>query len=212
MPKGGKNRWPQHHWFEKSTAGCNSKVSRVDSIFIIFLSLSVILSAKTSQGAKLEFDEGASSASASVAMSVYAGAESDTDTWQDPAIVYDHSMAVYTAAGGTWASGSASIHSDVNDAYSDEDGYIDDAKLFEFVYNQHFVGCPFEDSEHNITPASFSVQLDASGNLYWNLVPSNPNEKEGDLVAIGFWDMYSNGSNSTNMIYHHVNFSQNLEM
>lgn len=173
----------------------------LNSVSILLFVLAVGLSNKISKGAKLEFDEQASSAIASASMSVYAGAESDTDTWQDPGIVYDHSMAVYTAAGGAWASGSASIHSDVNDAYSDEDGYIDDAKLFKFVYNQHFLAIPSEDANHHITPASFSVQLDASGNLYWNLLPTNPNEKEGDLVVIGFCDWSSLGSNSTNMIY-----------
>jgi pimeloyl-ACP methyl ester carboxylesterase len=175
--------------------------SCLNSVFILLFVLAIGLSNKVSKGAKLEFDEQASSAGVSVSMSVYAGTESDTDTWQDSGIVYDHNMAVYTAVGGAWSSGSASIHSDVSSAYSDEDWYIETTKLFEFVYNQHFWASPFEDANHQITPASFSVQLDASGNLYWNLLPTNPNEKEGDPVVIALWDWYGVGSNSGNMIY-----------
>ena len=174
----------------------------LNSVSILLFVLAIGLSNKVSKGAELEFDEQASSAGVSVSMSVYAGTESDEDVWEDTGILYNHTLSASAADSGAWASGSSSVHSDVNRAYSDdEDGDIDPTIIFEFIYNQHFSASPFEDANHHITPASFSVQLDASGNLYWNLLPTNPNEKEGDLVAIGLWDWYSVGSNSTNMTY-----------
>jgi hypothetical protein len=177
--------------------------SWLNSVSILFFVLAIGLSNKVSKGAKLEFDEQASSASASISMSVHAGTGSDEDVWEDTGILYNHTLSAYAAdSNGALASGSSSVHSDVNSAYSnDEDGYIDPTIIFEFIYNQHFSASPFEDANHHITPASFSVNLGASGNLYWNLLPSNPNEKEGDLVVIGLWDRGSVGATSTNMIY-----------
>jgi len=173
-------------------------------VCVIVSFLAIILPAQISKAVKLEFDQQSSSSTLSVSAHVYAGQNVDDDSWQTSDIVYDYSLAASAAETGAWSSASSSVHSDVNNAYSDEDGYIHQAKLSEFIYTLNFRACPFIDhssGEPVVTPAGFDAHVDVDGTLCWNLLPSNPQEKVGDTVLIALWDRYSAGGNSTNMTY-----------
>jgi len=168
----------------------------------VFVTFFVLSTSGTVQAVKIEFDNVNSTGSVSMAVSVFAGQNSDSDAWQYNGILYNNGVAAYTSNFGASSVAISSVSSSASDAYP-EPGK--ETLIYDFCFYQNCQGSPssYTDQEGNIfkIPATFSSILDVTGTVYWRLLPSTEDEKIGTQVIVCLDPEYSVGSNSGFVTY-----------
>ncbi len=194
--------------FDKSSVPRQARIKIIFDLHIVkALILVVILDffLPSAQAVKVEFDETNSTGSVSMSVTVNAGEDSDSDSFQDTGIFYDNGISA-NASDTASATGSSSVSSGAYDADPEPDeDEIYTTKIFEFYLAHNFQGNPYsyenEQGDTIVIPASFSSLLNATGSVYWKLLPSNPDEKIGMPVIVEFPEFHSVGSDRTNTTY-----------
>ena len=195
--------------FYKSSVPRQAGVKTIFDLHVVkALILVVILGffLSSAEAVKIEFDETNSTGSVSMSITVNAGEDSESNSFQNTGIFYNNGISA-NASDMASATGSSSVDSSAYDAYPgppDEDE-IYTTKIFEFYLAHNFQGDPYsyenEQGDTIVIPASFSSLLNATGSVYWKLLPSNSEEEIGMPVVVEFPEYHSVGSDSSNTTY-----------
>lgn len=179
---------------------------RHQSAILVLIVPFVLFSSSTVEAVKLEFDDVKSTGSVLMSVSVSAGPNSDSNRYQASGIFHNKAISTSTSGSGAWATAQSSVDCNAFSVYPPPwcpDIY---STVFEFVFDQDCAGNPYyyEDGQGNwiTVPAAFSSNLEATGSIFWRLLPSEEDEDPNLplIVRFGYFSP-SVGSTSWNASY-----------